>query len=110
MSVDSSPVRTWSSPDGKFKREGRLVEILGDRVKLEMTDGKSTIAQAAKLSPADQKFIAAERARMEANSDSPFMDEDSADSGKSASRGTGDTESDGGARSERDSRSADNES
>lgn len=110
LSVDSSPVRTWSSPDGKFKREGRLVEILGDRVKLEMTDGKSTIAQAAKLSPADQKFIAAERARMKANSDNPFMDEDSADSGKSASRGTGDTESDGGARSERDSRSADNES
>lgn len=76
LKVASSPLRTWSSPDGKFKREGKLVEILGDRVRLEMTDGKSTVAQAAKLSKADQEFIAAERKRMEENADSPFMDEE----------------------------------
>lgn len=76
IKVSDSPSRTWSSPDGKFKREGTLVEIIGDRVKLEMADGKSTVAQAAKLSKADQSFIESERKRMEASGDSPFMDED----------------------------------
>jgi hypothetical protein len=43
-----------------------------------MQDGKSTVAQAGKLSAGDQAFIESERARMEANAGSPFMDEDSA--------------------------------
>jgi|GEM_PF-3018773 hypothetical protein len=79
VKVNNSPVRTWSSPDGKFKREGKLTEILGDRVRLEMQDGKSTVAQASKLSSGDQAFIAAERARMAATADSPFMDEESSE-------------------------------
>jgi hypothetical protein len=81
IKVSESPARTWSSPDGKFKREAKLIEILGDRIRLEMQDGKSTVAQASKLSSADQAFIATERARMKANSDSPFMDEDSEEEG-----------------------------
>lgn len=89
LQVDGSPVRTWSSPDGKFKREGKLTEILGDRVRLEMLDGKSTVAQASKLSSADQAFIAAERARMEASADSPFMDEESAGGGASTGSNPG---------------------
>lgn len=83
IKVSDSPSRTWSSPDGKFKREGTLVEIMGDRVKLEMEDGKSTVAQAAKLSKADRDFIAAERKRMGTSGDSPFMDEEES-GGKSA--------------------------
>lgn len=87
LKVDSSPLRTWSSPDAKFKREAKLTEIMGDRVKLEMADGKSTVAQAAKLSQADQDFIASERKRAEENADSPFMDkEQGSSSGGSASR------------------------
>ncbi len=88
ISVSDSPVRTWSSPDGKFKREGKLIEILGDRVRLEMADGKSTVAQAAKLSPADQTFIEAERKRMEqSQEDSPFMDEEPATGTASSTTG-----------------------
>jgi hypothetical protein len=81
IKVSDSPARTWTSPDGKFKREGTLVEIMGDRVKLEVKDGKSTVAQAAKLSKADQDFIESERKRISENGDSPFMDEDDGSSG-----------------------------
>lgn len=81
IKVSNSLSRTWSSPDGRFKREGTLIEIMGDRVKLELEDGNSTVAQAAKLSQEDQDFIAAERARMANNGDSPFMVEESENSG-----------------------------
>jgi len=84
IKVSDSPSRTWSSPDGKFKREGTLVEIIGDRVKLEMADGKTTVAQAAKLSKPDQNFIESERKRMAESGDSPFMDEDEGSSGSAS--------------------------
>ena len=64
--VNDSPLRTWSSPDGKFKRQGKLTGISGDQIQLELADGKSITAQAAKLSKPDQEFIDSERERVQA--------------------------------------------
>lgn|GEM_PF-5366208 len=62
--VSDSPSRTWSTPDGKFKREGRLVEIFSDRVRLELPDGKTPVVETARLCDADLKFLDGERRRL----------------------------------------------
>ncbi|MFN9767941.1 MAG: hypothetical protein ACK56J_02585 [Planctomycetota bacterium] len=69
-------MRNWSSSDGKFTREGELVEIVGEQIRLELADGKSILVQAGRLSPSDQEFILAEFNRMMEDFSSPFLDED----------------------------------
>jgi hypothetical protein len=70
ISVTDSSQRTWSSPDGKFRQEGKLVEIDGDKIKLETPEGKRLTAALSKLSADDKKFVDSERDRL--SSDNPF--------------------------------------
>lgn len=55
-------VRTWSDATGKFKIEAELIEATDEHVVLQKTDGKTVKVPIAKLSEADQQFVADQQA------------------------------------------------
>lgn len=58
--VGDSPsgFRTWTSADGKFKIEAKLLSVIDNVAQLERADGKISKVPVDKLSEADQQFIA----------------------------------------------------
>lgn len=57
MDGESTKTRTWSSPNGTFSIDAKLVSADGDDLKLKKDDGKSLKVSLDKLSPADQKYV-----------------------------------------------------
>jgi hypothetical protein len=53
------PSRTWTDSTGKFKRQGRLLELDGDTVVLETSEGKTLRIPLEKLSKQDREFVEA---------------------------------------------------
>lgn len=70
--IGDSITRTWASADGRFKQSGKLLEHLGESVRIEAEDSKTLVVAIKKLCDEDQQFIQQELARMseEAN---PFV-------------------------------------
>lgn len=56
---DEKASRTWTDVSGRFKIEGKYLGKVGDSVRLLRADGKELTVPLAKLSAADQKFVAA---------------------------------------------------
>ncbi len=52
-------LRTWTSADGKFSTEGRLVAVKGESVQLKKANGTVIPVPLAKLSQADRDYVAA---------------------------------------------------
>jgi hypothetical protein len=71
-------IREWSDSTGKHKIKGRLVEVRDGVAYLKTSEGKSVNVPVARLSEADQEFI-------RSNSDNPFQESNSMESGDSAS-------------------------
>jgi hypothetical protein len=61
--VVDSPLRTWTSSDGKFTVEARLIEIAAGGVRLETAERKSIKVDVARLSAQDHQFIESARSR-----------------------------------------------
>ena len=59
--VADSPPRIWTSSDGKFKVQARLIEITAAEVRLETAQGKSIKVDVARLSAEDNQFIESAR-------------------------------------------------
>lgn len=61
--VFASPAsaRKWTSSDGKFSTEAELVEYADGKVTLQKADDQRITVPLAKLSPADRRFVIAER-------------------------------------------------
>ncbi len=57
--VGSEPcdARTWTDDSGVFTVEAELVEIVGDRVRLQRTNGKVITVPLEKLSDADRRYL-----------------------------------------------------
>lgn len=78
--VVDSPLRTWTSSDGKFTVQARLVEITAAEVRLETAQGKPIKVDVARLSADDNHFI--ESARSQAGGvENPSMAPEGAESG-----------------------------
>src|SRR5438552_1557723 len=60
--------RTWSDASGKFTVKAKFVAAADGKVTLEQEDGSTIEVELAKLSPADQKYVADQKAA----ADSPF--------------------------------------
>src|SRR2546430_12045494 len=60
--------RTWSDASGKFTVKAKFVSAADGKVTLEQEDGSTVEVELAKLSPADQKYVADQQAA----ADSPF--------------------------------------
>ena len=71
-------IREWSDLTGKHKIKGRLVEVRDGVVYLKTSEGKSVNVPLTRLSEADQDFL-------KNNSDNPFQETDSMESGDTAS-------------------------
>lgn len=56
---DEKASRTWTDVSGRFTIEGKYLGKSGDSVRLLRADGKELTVPLAKLSAADQKFVAA---------------------------------------------------
>jgi hypothetical protein len=56
---DEKASRTWTDVSGRFTIEGKYLGKTGDSVRLLRADGKELTVPLAKLSAADQKFVAA---------------------------------------------------
>lgn len=54
--ADGNDLRTWTSSDGKYQTEARLVEVKDDAVVLEKADGSQVTVPLARLSATDRKF------------------------------------------------------
>ncbi len=61
--VADSPLRTWTSSDGKFTVQARLIEITAAEVRLETAQGKLIKVDVAKLSAEDNQFIESARSQ-----------------------------------------------
>ena len=53
-----SELRTWKDATGKFQVQARLVDRVGDQVRLETSQGRVISVPVDKLSEADQQFLA----------------------------------------------------
>jgi len=53
--------REWTSADGKFHVEAKLVEFDGTQVQLQRADGRTITVPLEKLSPADQRWLRTQR-------------------------------------------------
>jgi WD40 repeat protein len=50
--------RTWTTADGQYTVEAKLLKVTGDAVELEKkVDGKTIVVPLAKLSPADNEYV-----------------------------------------------------
>jgi len=54
----SPQFRTWSDASGAFQIEARLIEHLGESVRLVRKDGKEIVVPLARLSEADRQYVA----------------------------------------------------
>ena len=57
------PFRTWTDTTGKFRVSARLIGIRGEIAVVEKEDGKRVEVPVAKLSQADQEYLAEEKKR-----------------------------------------------
>jgi hypothetical protein len=83
VKIENSAQRTWQTADGRFRQQGALVEVLGDKIRLLTPEGKRMTVPLNKLSNADKKFVASESAKnaspfKEDQENSPFKSEDQA--------------------------------
>lgn len=53
----AEPFRKWSSADGKFQVEARLIGASADKVQLERKDGRNLDVARQSLSPADVRYV-----------------------------------------------------
>jgi len=60
---ERSPMRTWTSADGRYTVEARLVGLRGSVVVLQKRDGRVVRVPIDQLSRADQAFLAGMKAR-----------------------------------------------
>src|SRR5437899_271790 len=56
--ASAADVRTWSDASGKFSLQAKFVSSKDGKVTLEKPDGSHFEIELAKLSPADQKYVA----------------------------------------------------
>ncbi len=56
-SAQESQTRTWSSANGAYSVQAKLVEVTGDSVVLEKEDGQQITVEISRLSQTDQKYI-----------------------------------------------------
>ncbi|WP_417746421.1 SHD1 domain-containing protein [Rosistilla oblonga] len=66
----TSPVRTWSDATGRFKIEANLLRVENGGAVLKRTDGREVTVPVTKLSAADQTYLKAWEAAL--NADNPF--------------------------------------
>jgi hypothetical protein len=59
VTPDEKASRTWTDASGRFTIEGKYLGKVGESVRLLRADGKELTVPLAKLSEADQKFVAA---------------------------------------------------
>jgi hypothetical protein len=57
-SLADTKVRTWIDNTGRFRTEGRLIEIEDDGVRLLKTTGKTCTVPNSRLSDADAAYVA----------------------------------------------------
>ena len=75
-----SELRQWADASGKFKIDGKFVEVKNGKVVLKKGDGKQLEIPLDKLSPADRKYVDGLKAAAEENpfvdgeGDNPFVD------------------------------------
>ncbi len=85
MAVASEPeARTWTDASGKFKIDGKFVEVSDGKVVLEREDGTRRRIRLDKLSKADQEYIK----ELQANQENPFEDVKPTPKKSRAHRGT----------------------
>jgi hypothetical protein len=60
---ENAKFRTWTSADGKYKREAKMIGLISGSVLLESRDGKRAKVDPLKLSRADQEYAAKWRRR-----------------------------------------------
>src|SRR4051812_25722354 len=70
----AADLRTWSDASGKFTLQAKFIASKDGKVTLQRPDGSQFEIELAKLSPADQKYVA-EQVKGE---DNPFKPKDSA--------------------------------
>jgi WD40 repeat protein len=64
----ASEIRTWSDASGKFSVKAKFVSVADGKVTLRQEDGDTLEIELAKLSAADQKYVADQKAA----ADNPF--------------------------------------
>ena len=73
----AAEVRTWSDASGQFSVKAEFVRAAGGKVTLKTDDGNTVEIELAKLSPADQKYVAEQQAKpdnpFKKKSESPFQ-------------------------------------
>lgn len=74
VDVPGSPIRMWTSSDGKFSVEGRLIAVEGKNIRLESGQGKPIQVAMEKLSTSDQAFILEESSRAANEAENPFKE------------------------------------
>ena len=57
-SASEQPLRTWSDKTGRFSIKARLLEVVGDRVRLQQADGKLLSIRISQLDEAGRRYIA----------------------------------------------------
>jgi WD40 repeat protein len=82
----AADLRTWSDASGKFTLKAKFVSVTDGKVTLEQEDGTSIEIELAKLSPADQKYVAEQKSAADnpfkkKTADSPFKSKGKSQSG-----------------------------
>lgn len=94
VEIRESASRTWSSRDGRFSVEGQLVEVEGDKIRIQ-TSERMVTASLERLAEADRAFVKQELLRAQSAADNPFMADD-ASSEPNSSGGDGVAEANSG--------------
>ena len=64
MSADGQlPIREWVDDSGQFRTSGRLIAVLGDKVRILKETGRTTTVSMSRLSAADSAYVAEAIAR-----------------------------------------------
>ena len=74
MEGEATKIRTWSSPNGTFSIDAKLVSADGDDLKLERDNGKVLKVSLDKLSKSDRKYVDRMRDRL-GKSDASSVDD-----------------------------------
>ncbi len=72
ISSDNIASRNWTSSDGKFSVNGKLVAIEGDQISIRFDDGKNVSVPLGKISATDQAYVEGMRQGMASRAQSPF--------------------------------------
>jgi SLA1 homology domain 1, SHD1 len=54
---EEAKFRTWTSADGKYKREAKLVSYMNGKIILETREGKRATLELAKLTDEDRQYV-----------------------------------------------------